>query len=286
MAELFYIKRGDPDYPEQFERLYDPPKAIYAYGDLSGLRIGPGLSVVGTRAISAYGRDVTTRLVREVASAGVAVISGLALGVDSVAHRAALEAKGYTVAVLAGGLDRIHPRNHTRLAEEILAQGGAIISEYALGEPALKHQFVERNRLVAALGEGLLVTEAAVKSGTMHTVDFASDMGKTIMAVPGNITSATSIGTNNLIKDNALPVTESSDILIALGLNVQPQQSLAIGENAQETAILTLMMRGISDMHTMLKVSEMSAANFNRTITILELTGKIRRLGTDQWGLS
>lgn len=285
MDDLHYIERGNTNYPEVFEQLFEPPRGIFVQGDVIALTGSPRLSVVGTRAVSAYGCDVTSRLVREVAEAGVTVVSGLALGVDALAHRAALEAKGCTVAVLAAGLDRIHPRNNTRLAEQIMATGGALISEYGLGEPAMKHQFIERNRLVAALGDALLITEAALKSGTMHTVQFALDMGKTVMAVPGNINSSTSVGTNNLLKEGAIPVTTASDILAALGISAKSQQSLPIGDNPEETLLINLIAQGVSDINALQARSDLSAATFNQTFTLLELTGKIRGLGGGQWGL-
>ncbi len=285
MENLHYIQRSDPDYPEVFEQLFDPPSGIYAQGNLATLSDGPRLSVVGTRAVSAYGRDVTSRLVREVAEAGVAIVSGLALGVDALAHRAALEANGCTIAVLAAGLDRIHPRNHTALAQQILLNGGCIISEYGLGEPAMKHQFIERNRMVAALGDALLITEAALKSGTMHTVRFALDMGKTVMAVPGNINSTTSVGTNNLLKDGAIAVTSASDILAALGISTSKQQHLPVGDSPEESSLIQLVAQGVSDINELQVRSDLSAATFNQTLTMLELTGKIRGLGGGQWGL-
>jgi DNA processing protein len=286
MNELYYLQPNDEAYPTAFKQLFEAPKGVYAYGNLKRLKDMPALSVVGTRRVSAYGRDVTVRLARAAAEQGIAIISGLALGVDSLAHRAALEAGGYTVAVLANGLDTIHPKNHRALAQQIIAAGGAVISEYALGVPALKHQFIERNRLVAALGDALLITEAALKSGTMHTVRFALEMNKTVMAVPGNINSSTSDGTNNLLKRGAILVTDVNDILFELGLERTIKTTVPQGSSPAETTIIELIQRGTSDINKLLATSQLPATTFNQSLTMLELTGKIRSLGGGQWGLS
>lgn len=275
----------DKDFPPQFLTLSDPPETIYVLGDLQPLKNQPRLSIVGTRTVSPYGKDVTTRLARQATEHGLSIISGLALGVDALSHRAALAADGYTVAVLAGGLHEISPRNHTTLAHQILQQGGALISEYPPGEPAQKHQFVERNRLVAALGDALLITEAAAKSGTMHTAEFALDLGRTVLAVPGNITSRTSEGTNNLLKQGAEPATDIKDILHVLGIKTTAQQRLPIGSNQAETAVLYLLARGLSDINELQVKSQLTAGDFNQTLTMLELTGKIRSLGGGHWAL-
>jgi DNA processing protein len=171
------------------------------------------------------------------------------------------------------------------LAHQILWQGGALISEYPPGEPALKHQFVERNRLVAALGDVLLITEAAAKSGTMHTAGFALDLGRTVLAVPGNITSKTSEGTNNLLKQGAEPATDLKDILHAFGLETNAQQELSLGANPEEVLVLELLNKGVSDINALQTSSKLSAAQFNQTLTMLELTGKIHSLGGGHWAI-
>lgn len=285
MSDISYFKQGDSLYPEQFEQLYKPPRGIYARGDMTRLKTMPRLSVVGTRDVSSYGIDVTMRLVSEVAREEVAIISGLALGVDGLAHRAALEVGGYTIAVLACGLDRTHPRNHSHLANQIIGAGGALISEYEADEGALKYRFIERNRLIAALGDALLITEAALKSGTMHTVRFALDMGKTVMVVPGNINSPSSVGTNNLLKEGALPVSTAQDILEVLGMQGSKRPSVPRAENENEAVLLHLIVSGCSDINDLQARSTLSPIVFNQTLTMLELTSKIRSLGGGQWGI-
>jgi DNA processing protein len=274
-----------PDYPEYLREIAGPPKQLYYLGDLIPLLSRPRLAVIGSRKVTPYGKGITSTLTREVAGQGVVIISGLALGVDGLAHKAALEVNGKTIAVLAGGLDSIHPPTHRYLAEQILRRGGALISEYPVGEQSWKPNFIARNRIVSGLSEGVLITEAAEKSGTLHTANFALDQGRTVMAVPGNITSSLSAGTNNLIKAGAVPITSSADICEALGL--QPAQATEhLAANEHEAIIIDLLKDGISDASELLTHSELSAPLFNQTLTMLEITGKIRPLGAGHWALS
>lgn len=282
------LRRDDPDYPECLENISYPPAQLYYYGDLPRLLEYPRLGVIGSRRVSPYGRAVTEQLAHQAAEQGIVIISGLALGVDSLAHRAAVEtAGGLTIAVLPAGLDRIYPSSHTQLAEQILAHGGAIVSEYPFNTNPIKPNFIARNRIVSALSDGILITEAATKSGTMHTANFALDQGKAVMVVPGNITSELSSGTNNLIKAGAAPVTELADIIDALGLDAAyiHQLSTAQPQNDQEAAILTLLRQGITDGATLLVMSKLTPVIFNQTLTMLEIQGTIRPIGAGHWRL-
>ena len=191
---------------EKLTRLHDAPKALYFAGiNPNELLSNPVVAIVGSRKMSPYGRAVTEMLTNDLVRAGVVVISGLALGVDSAAHRAVLASGGITIAVLAGGLDVIYPNSHAALAESIVQTGGTLLSEYPAGMPALKHTFIGRNRIIAALSDAVLIPEAAINSGSLHTAAFALDMGIPVLAVPGPITSQLSAGTNQLIKTGAVP---------------------------------------------------------------------------------
>jgi DNA processing protein len=280
------ITLGSADYPEQLTNIIPAPKQLYALGDLEPLANKTVLSVVGSRAVTPYGKQVTTHLIRDVAKHGIAIVSGMALGIDGIAHQAALEVGGYTVAVLGCGLDRFYPSTHHQLAEQILASGGAIISEYPEGTEPYRFNFIERNRIVSGLSNGVLVVEASERSGTLHTANFALEQGKAVMAVPGNITSATSKGTNNLIKTGAFPITSSNDILNALQVNQQTTLLNVIAANAQEAAILDLLQIGTTDVNELQTGSKLPAEVFNQTLTMLEITGKIRPLGAGHWGIS
>ena len=180
---------------------------------------------------------------------GVGIVSGLALGVDGLAHKAALDAKCTTLAVMPCGLDAIYPQTHFQLGKQILESNGVLISEYPEGTPPLRQHFIERNRLVSGIADAVLITEAAEKSGTLHTANFALEQGKTVLAVPGNITSDLSRGTNNLIKAGALAVTDAHDILITLGINTSKTQTELFGDTEDETTILKLLKDGVGDIH-------------------------------------
>lgn len=269
--------------PTLMQQIPSSPKELFIIGNLESLLDRPRLSVVGSRKVTPYGIAVTRQLVTEVANRGVVIISGLALGVDAVAHQACLAAQGQTIAILPCGLDEIYPRSHTQLAQHILKQGGALVSEYPEGSAPFKANFVARNRLVAGFGDALLVTEAAEKSGTLHTVNFALEQGKTVFAVPGNITSSQSKGTNNLIKTGASPVTEASDILRELGVEDTEQQTQLFTNSDEERVVLELLHSGVTDGTVLLKQSKLPPAIFNQTITMLEITGRIQALGNNQW---
>jgi len=247
----------------------------------------PRIAIVGSRKVSTYGQTVTRQLAQELAARGIVIISGLAIGVDALAHRAALDVAGLTMAVLPGTVEQIYPRHHTNLANDILQGGGALVSEYPPDMPALRHHFVARNRIVAGLADALLITEAAENSGTMHTARFALGQGMDVLVVPGNITSPTSKGTNNLIKSGATPVTEIADILYVLGLQEHESlQATTKGGNPHEQQLITLIGQGVQDAGQLLETSQLSVEQFNHHLTMLEITAKIRPLGSNQWALN
>lgn len=264
----------------------NPPKQIHYLGDLSTALARPRLAIVGSRKVSAYGTSVTLKLAREAAEQGIVVVSGLALGVDGLAHQGALEAQGITVAVLPCGLDTIYPSSHRQLAERILRQGGALISEYPFHTEPFKTNFLERNRIISGISDAVLITEAAVRSGSLNTANHALEQGRTVMAIPGNITSELSGGTNNLIKAGATPVTQLSDILDAMGLATAPVAQEIFGGTQEETTILQLIQTGISDSGELLHKSMLEPSLFNQSLTMLEITGRIRPLGAGHWGLT
>lgn len=272
-------------YPEQLRQLSDAPQILYVLGNDSLLREPYMLSVVGSRKVSSYGRQVTTSLVENVASHGIVIVSGLALGVDAIAHKAAVHTNGKTIAVMANGLDSIYPSSHRNLALQILESGGLLISEYPSGTPPMKHHFIARNRIVAALSNAVLITEASRQSGTIHTANFALDLGKPVLAVPGNITSPTSEGTNNLIRVGAIPATTNEDIFEALGLESKDRQTEIFGTNEHETLLLSLIQSGITDASELLAASKMDTKLFNQTLSMLEITRKVRAQGAGHWSL-
>lgn len=272
----------DPSYPQELLRLHTPPKQIHFLGK-SPATLGPTVAIVGARRPTAYGLAVTKKLAEELAYRGITIISGLAIGIDTAAHQGALKANGTTVAVMPCGLDRVYPAINHRLAKDILLQGGSLISEYPKGTTPYKSNFIARNRIVAGLADAILVTEAAEKSGTLITVRFGLEQGKTILSVPGNISSVLSKGTNNLIKTGAFPVTEVLDVLHAMGMEDTLADHEPMAMNADEQLLINLLRAGVTNQEELLRQSELPVTGFNSTLTMLEITGRIESIGQGQW---
>ncbi|MDB5167503.1 MAG: hypothetical protein JWN26_648 [Candidatus Saccharibacteria bacterium] len=261
------------------------PKKLHYIGTLPDNRI-PTVAIVGSRKPTTYGKEVTYQLAYDLAKKGIIILSGLALGVDSIAHQAALDAGGTTIAILPTSVDDIYPRTHINLAKQIVASGGAIMSEYEPESRIYKTNFLERNRLVSGLADAVIVTEAAIRSGTLSTVNHALEQGREVFAVPGNITSPLSAGCNALIKQGATPVTSVEDILEIIAPDLlQPQQSLALGSTPLETEIIKLIQSGIRDGDQLQDESHTEASEFSQALTMLEINGIIRALGGNQWTL-
>jgi DNA processing protein len=284
---MLHISTNHKDFPPQLLTIASPPRELFILSDNWQELLGkPMLTVVGSRHISPYGRAVIDTIVRKVAASGVTIVSGLALGTDSVAHQAALDGGGTTIAVLPCGLDTIYPSSHRQLAADILKQGGAIISEYPPKTIPFKPNFIARNRIVSGLGRGVLITEAAPKSGTLHTASFALEQGKEVMAVPGPITSPTSAGCNQLIRTGATPITCAEDVFEALKLriNAAPEHTFT-AKNPAEYVILTLIQKGIHDGEHIYKQSKLDFSTYQQTLSMLEITGCIKSTGGDTWAL-
>lgn len=285
MYKINKILPDTSDYLQMMRGIAHLPKSLYFVGNLPD-QYTPSVAIVGTRKPSMYGQEVAYKLTYDLASRGVVIVSGLALGIDAIAHRAALDAGGATIAVMAGGLDSIHPKTNHALAARIVKNGGALISEYPAGTPAYPAHFIARNRIVAAVADGLLVIEAAVKSGTLHTAAFALDYGRPVMAVPGNITSPMSTGTNRLIATGARLVGSAEEVMAEIGVTTEPTQTvLPIGDTPEETLIIKLLARGMRDGDELHTLSGLSASAFAQALTMLEINRVIRPLGANQWSL-
>ena len=281
------LKKNGEQYPERLMRIHDPPKELYWIGSsLNELLKTPVMTVVGSRKTTPYGRQITEEIVSKLASLGIVIVSGLAFGIDTIAHKSALKAEGKTIAVLPSPLDKIVPVYNQRLAGQIIETGGALISEYDPGSPIYKQYFIARNRIMAALGDALLITEAAEKSGSLHTARFALEQGKTVFVVPGEIYRDTYKGCNNLIKQGATPVTSHHDILSFFGISNKRQQELIKGRNDSEQAIIDLLREGLTDANDILENSNLEVQNFNVSLTMLEIEGKIKPLGGNHWSLA
>lgn len=281
------INRIAPDqhkYLQIIGSIANKPKALYYIGKLPEERL-PTVAIVGTRKPSPYGKEVAHRIAYDLARQGIVIVSGLALGIDSIAHRAALEAGGITLAVLGNSLDLIYPRNHTDLAMEI-TKTGAILSEYEPPVGPRDYRFLERNRIVSGLADAVIVIEAASRSGTLNTASHALEQGRELFAVPGNITSPLSAGCNALIRQGAHPLTSSKDILDLLTPRQAHQQSLPLGDTPLEAAILQLLQQGERDGDILQQKTAASPADFSHTLTMLEIKGYIRALGANNWTIN
>ena len=206
----------DGSYPPMLREIADPPITLYVRGDWQACFEQPCVAVIGSRMCSTYGQNASEMLARDLASRGICVVSGLARGIDSAAHRGAIEAGGRTVAVIGTGLDSIYPKENAKLVEEIVASGGAVVSQFPLGTPPIKENFPYRNRIISGLSMGVLVVEASERSGSLITARLATEQGREVMAVPGNITSRNSFGTNYLIKVGAKLVQQWQDVVAEL----------------------------------------------------------------------
>ncbi len=270
----------DTGYPPRLREIADPPPVLYVRGEISPADEW-AVAVVGTRRATAYGRQVAARVVGEIARAGVTIVSGLARGIDTYAHRAALEAGGRTIAVLGSGLDRLYPVENARLAEEIVA-GGAVISEFPLGTPPDAVNFPRRNRVVSGLALGTLVVEADFKSGAMITATRAAEQGRDVFAVPGSILSPLSSFPNQLLKEGAKVVTSATDVLEELHLDLAVEQQAArqtLPADPTEARVLAVLTHEPNHVDEICRAAELPTAQVSATLTMLELKGFARQLG-------
>lgn len=285
---MIHITTGNKQYPTLLSKIHDPPRQLFIESsNWEHLLSMPTLAVVGSRKASAYGRAVTQQLVRGAAARGIVIVSGLALGIDSIAHQAALDAGGYTIAVLPGGLDNIYPSSHYGLAKQIIAHKGALISEYPpKTEAGIKGFYIARNRIIAGLASAVLITEAAERSGSLHTANFALEQGRDVLAVPGPITSDLSAGCNNLIKTGATPITSVDDLLEVFHMQASTGANHeVIAQNPAEHTILTLLQQGIADTESLQIESQLNPIEFQQTLSMLEITGRITSVGGGKWTL-
>jgi DNA processing protein len=265
------VGRGREGYPSLLAELHDPPSRLYLRGGSAELLRRPAVAIVGARSCSPYGAQVARELARDLATAGVVVVSGLARGIDGEAHRGALAAGGITVAVLGCGIDRDYPRSHTELARRI-AEDGLIVSEYPPGVEPAPWRFPARNRIVAGLSLTTVVVEARERSGALITADFALELGRDVFAVPGEITSALSAGANDLLRQGAAPLLSPDDVLGAIGLQRAPPAAVASLSPAAETVRATLR-DGARASDELARAVGLESAELAAALVELELAG-------------
>ena len=274
---IHVIAFGDADYPERLSQIAVPPIVLYIKGDITG--IDNALAIVGTRKYTNYGAHIAEKMSKELSELGLPIISGLALGIDSIAHRGCLDGKSKTIAVLGGGISAraLYPQSNQRLAQAIIAGGGALISEFPPLSKPRRENFILRNRIVSGLARGILVIEAPIKSGTMTTVQYALEQNRDVFAIPGNIDVKNSEGTNALIKQGAYLVTETQDILNIFNIEAiiasfalsefSPEQQVIIQYLIQEPMVIEVLAEKTSQ-----EIMDLMAI-----LSIMELSGIIRQ---------
>ena len=273
MSAFRWLARSNAAFPPLLAAIHDPPSGLFLRGSADPRLLQQrAVAVVGARACSPYGAHVGRLLGRELAAAGVVVVSGLARGVDGAAHQGALEVEGATVAVLGCGIDRDYPASNRELARRI-ARSGLIVSEYEPGIDVAPWRFPARNRIVAGLAEAVVIVEARERSGALITADFALEEGREVFAVPGEMTSALSAGTNELIRLGAAPVTKPADVLEALGVAPprQPRQPLS----AAAEQVLARVADSPAGIDALVRSSGLDAGAVAAAVSELELAGLI-----------
>ena len=271
---------SDASYPSTLKEIDQPPPVLYIRGDLIP-EDRWAVAIVGTRQVTAYGRQVTEELSSTLARNGVTVISGLARGTDAVAHAAALKAGGRTIAVLGSGVDKIYPPEHRQMAEKIMTQG-ALLSDYAPGTPPESTNFPPRNRIISGLSMAVVVVEAGETSGALITADFAAGQGREVFAVPGNIMAVQSKGCNRLIADGARPMLSVDDVLEALDLtrNIEHREARQVlPTDATEAMLLGILNQEPLHVDEIRAQSGLPIEKITSALTMMELKGMVRQVG-------
>lgn len=296
--EINFLILTDEKYPKLLKEISDPPFILYVKGKRKHAEvdwdIGKSIAVVGTRKITNYGREVTRLIVAQLVSAGLTIVSGLAIGVDAAAHEAALEAGGKTIAVLGCGVDCCNPRTNQGLYNKIISGNGAVVSEMPMSHFALKGLFPARNRIISGLSLGVLVIEGAKDSGALITARNAAEQGREVFAIPGPITSSLSVGPAELIKKGAKLVTNANDILEELNIKTSSQKapfdssttsttlstgSLRVALQPEEEKILEILESGELHFDEIVRQSRMETSKVGSLLSIMEIKGMVRSLG-------
>lgn len=280
-----FIIRGDAEYPEALEEIDVPPAILYYKGDVGLLKTNC-LGVVGTREPSRYGRDYTEKFVEVLAKCSLTIVSGMARGVDSVAHRTALQNDGKTIAVLGCGIDIVYPANNVQLYDDI-ARDGLIISEYPIGTPSLAYNFPERNRIISGLSRGILITEAGLKSGSLITAEYAIKQNRELFVIPSALNSPRGQGSNLLLKTcQGAIVLSPDDIISALGIKNQPEKKAsAMQLDFMEERLLNALQ--YSEMHfdDLVDLTGLGVSDLNALLVRMEVVGLIRKLDNNYYGV-
>jgi DNA processing protein len=277
------ITIDSPDYPSLLKEIHNTPYILYVKGKINFINSSPLISIVGSRKYTSYGAQTAENFSRDLANAGFTIVSGMAIGIDTFAHRGALNSGGKTIAVLGNGLDdnSLYPRNNFNLSREII-ENGALFSEYPVGTQAGPLTFPARNRIVAGLSLGTLVVEAGEKSGALITAQMALDYNREVFSVPGSIFSQQSLGTNDLIKKGSKLAASAKDILEEFDLSVsrEPEKNiLKIPESPSEKILLEILSSDPIHVDNISKLSRLGTAEASATLSMMEIKGWVRNIG-------
>ncbi|MFA6428948.1 MAG: DNA-processing protein DprA [Patescibacteria group bacterium] len=285
--QITVVFPGDDLYPIGFQSSSDAPEVLFVRGDFGQATQKPCIAVVGTRKITPYGKQCIERIIPDLVQAGCTIVSGLALGVDGAVHQATINASGMTIAILGTGVDEasLYPREHVRLAHDMLDKGGAIISEFPLGSEGRKEHFPMRNRLIASLSLATLVIEAAPQSGSLITAKLALEENRQVLAVPGPIWSEQSAGTNQLLKLGAHVCTGAEDVLNVLALDrpdldLQARAAFPLDPTEQRLLDLLTDPKHVDELG---RLAELDPAQVNAILSVLEIKGLVKPIGGMMW---
>lgn len=300
LKEMDYIEKNgiktvcykDAHYPDQLRNIYDPPAILYYKGELEAADID-AVAIVGTRRCSIYGLQMAEKLAYDLAEKGITVVSGMARGIDTAAHNGALKAKGRTIAVMGSGFGRVYPEGSESLIEKI-AENGAVLTEYPSFMQPLQYNFPNRNRIISGLAKGVVVVEAAKKSGALITADFALEQGKDVFAVPGRADSYVSKGSNKLIQDGAKLVMDVNDILEELKMespakdNVERPilQKKDAAQPEEERILNSIRTEKVVHVNDMLEKADMGIGELSEILVRLEMKGFVKALAGKRYCLS
>jgi DNA processing protein len=295
-AKVGYLTLEDEAYPSALKEIKKPPFVLYYKGDVKFLNYsqagGKSIAIVGTRKTTEYGRSVTESLTVDLVAQKFVTVSGLAFGVDATAHKATIDNKGKTIAVLGCGVDCCYPRENQRLYEEILDQGSVIVSEYPLGMEPSRGSFPSRNRIIAGLSQAVLVTEGGAASGALYTAEEAFALGRPVFAVPGPITSSLSKGPHSLIAKGAKLISSAKDIIRDLGLDnkgsnpLSPRLQRAKGDTKEEQKIIDLLQNEDLHFDEIARRTKTNSSKLGSILSLMEMKGMIRSLDAGFYKLS
>jgi len=280
--EINIITIKDAEYPQQLKEIHNPPIALYVSGNIKP-EDKFSLGVVGSRKPSIYGKQVVAQIVADLVEKGLTIVSGLAYGIDAIAHRNSIENKGRTLAIIGSGLDRdsLYPSENYNLARQIIEKNaGAVISEYPIGTPAFKQHFPMRNRIISGLSLGVIIIEAAEKSGALITAQHAIDQNREVFAIPGSIYSQNSIGPNKLIQAGAKLVLTANDIFEELNLEIISARKQTIEfETKEENLIFNALSGESTHIDKIVNLTKLDTAMVSANLTIMEIKGIIKNIG-------